>query len=220
MKWWDRMHDLSFLNVERKWKWSHSVVSDSLRPNGLLPTRLLRPWDFPGKNTGVGCHFLLKGIFPTQGLNPDLPYCRQMLYSLSHQGNWALSQFCHSPLSPSSRDCSSSSPSAIRVVASAYLRLLTFLRAILIPACASSSPAFLMMYSACKLNKQGDNIDHWHTPFPTWNHSVVSCTVLTVASWPSYRFLKSQVRWSGIPISFRIFHSSLWSNSQRLWYCQ
>ena len=53
---------------------------------------------------------------------------------------------------------SSSSLSAIRVVSSAYLRLLIFLPAILIPACASSSPVFLMMYSAHKLNKQGDNI--------------------------------------------------------------
>jgi len=53
---------------------------------------------------------------------------------------------------------SSSSLSAIRVVSSAYLRLLIFLPAILIPAYASSSPAFFMMYSAYKLNKQGDNI--------------------------------------------------------------
>ena len=44
---------------------SHSVVSDSLRPFGLQPARLLCPWDSPGKNTGVGCHFLLQGIFPT-----------------------------------------------------------------------------------------------------------------------------------------------------------
>ena len=44
------------------------------------------PWDSPGKNTGVGCHFLLQRIFPTQGLNPGLPHCRQMLYRLSHQG--------------------------------------------------------------------------------------------------------------------------------------
>ena len=43
------------------------------------PTRLLHPWDSPGKNTGVGCHFLLQGIFPTQGLNPGLPHCRQTL---------------------------------------------------------------------------------------------------------------------------------------------
>ena len=45
------------------------------------------PWDSPGKNTGVGCHFLLQGIFPIQGLNPGLPYCRQILYHLSHQGS-------------------------------------------------------------------------------------------------------------------------------------
>ena len=53
----------------------------------LLPTRLLRPWNFPGKSTGVGCHFLLQGIFLTQVSNPCLPYCRQMLYCLSHQGS-------------------------------------------------------------------------------------------------------------------------------------
>ena len=47
---------------------------------------LLRPWDFPGKSTGVGCHFVLQRIFPTQGLNPGLPHCRQTLYRLRHQG--------------------------------------------------------------------------------------------------------------------------------------
>ena len=62
-----------------------------------------------------------------------------------------------------------------------------------------------MMYSAYKLNKQGDNIQPWCTPFPIWNQPVVPCLVLTVASWPAYRFLKRQVRWSAIPISFRIF---------------
>ena len=46
-----------------------SVVSDSLQPHGLQPTGLLCPWDSPGKNTGVGCHALLQGIVPTQGLN-------------------------------------------------------------------------------------------------------------------------------------------------------
>ena len=99
---------------------------------------------------------------------------------------------------------------AMRVVSSAYLRLI-FLPLILIPACASSRPAFLMMYSAHKLNKQGDNIQLWCTPFPIWNQSVVPCPVLTIASWPAYRFLKRQVRWSGIPISYRISHSVLWS---------
>ena len=85
------------------------------------------------------------------------------------------------------------------------------LRSLLIPAYASSSPAFLMMYSAYKLNKQGDNMQPWHTPFPIWNQSAVPCPVLTVASWSAYRFLKRQVRLSGIPISFRIFPSLLWS---------
>ena len=61
---------------------------------------------------------------------------------------------------------SSSSLSTIRVMSSEYLRLLIFLPAILIPACVSSSPAFLMVYSAYKLNKQGDNIQPRHTPFP------------------------------------------------------
>ena len=56
---------ISFSNAWReKWKWSRSVVSDSSRPHGLQPTRLLHPWDFPGKSTGVGCHCLLR-YFPT-----------------------------------------------------------------------------------------------------------------------------------------------------------
>ena len=49
-----------------------SVVSDSLWPCGLQPSRLLCPWDSPGKNTGVSCHTLFQGLFPTQGLNPRL----------------------------------------------------------------------------------------------------------------------------------------------------
>ena len=100
---------------------------------------------------------------------------------------------------------SSSSISSIRVVSSGYLRLLIFLPAIWIPACASSNLAFCMMYSVYKLNKQGDNIQPWHTPFPIWNQSIVPCPVLTVAFWPAYRFLRRQVRWSGIPISSKIF---------------
>ena len=52
-----------------------------------MDTRLLCPWDFLGKGTGVGCHFLLQGIFLTQGLSPGLPHCRQTLYHLSHQGS-------------------------------------------------------------------------------------------------------------------------------------
>ena len=66
---------------------SCSVMSNFLQPHGLWPTRLLCPWDSPDNSTGVDCHFLLQGIFPTQGSNPGLPHCRQMLYHLSHQGN-------------------------------------------------------------------------------------------------------------------------------------
>ena len=106
---------------------------------------------------------------------------------------------------------SSSLLSAIMVVPSAHPRLLIFFLAILIPACASFIPAFRMMYSAYKLNKQGDNIQPWCPPFLIWNQSVVPCPVLTLASWPAYRFLRRQVRWSGFPISWRIFHSLLWS---------
>ena len=108
-----------------------------------------------------------------------------------------------------------SSLSAIRVVSSAYLRFLVFLPAILIPVCASSSPVFLKMYSAYKLNKHAENIQPWLTSFPIWNQFVIQCPVLTVASWPAYRFLKRQVRWSGIPISWRIFHSLLWSTQSK-----
>ena len=77
--------------------WNSSVMSDSLRL-----------FDFPGKSTGVGCHFLLQGIFPTQGSNPGLPHCRQTLYPLSHQEapTIAVSYFRHVSFSfPSSLLC-------------------------------------------------------------------------------------------------------------------
>ena len=100
------------------------------------------------------------------------------------------------------RPFSSSSLSAIRVVSSAYLGLLAFLLVILIPACASSSPAFHMMYSAYKLNKQGDNIQPWRT---IWNQCVVPRPVLTVASWPSHN--SKMMSWNRNPIN--IFQPSV-----------
>ena len=130
-----------------------------------------------------------------------------VFWMLSFKSTFSLSSFTFTK-----RLFSSSSLSAIRVVSSAYLRLLIFLPAILIPAYASSSSAFLMMYSAYKLNKQGDNIQPWCTPFPIWNQSFVPCPVLTVAYWPACRFLKRQVRWSGISVSLRSFHSLLWND--------
>ena len=110
--------------------------------------------------------------------------------------------------------------SAIRVVSSAYLRLLIFLLEILIPACVSSSPAFLMMYSAHKLNKQGDNIQPWCTPFPMWNQSVVSM------SSSNYCFLTCiQISQEAGQV---VWYSHLLKNfpvccdphSQRLWHSQ
>jgi len=83
------------------------------------------------------------------------------------------------------------------------------------PSNLDSSLAFHMMYSALKLNKQGDDIQPWHTPSPILNQSVVLWPVLTVASCSAYRFLRRQVRWSGIPISLRIFHSLLWSTQSK-----
>ena len=61
---------------------SRSVVSDSLQPHGRYS-----PQNSPGQNTGVGSRSLLQGIFPTQGSNPGLPHCRQILYQLSHRGS-------------------------------------------------------------------------------------------------------------------------------------
>ena len=87
-----------------------SVVSSSLRPHGRQPARLLCPWDFSGKNTGLGCHFLIEGIFPTQGLNPCFLrhlHCRRFLTF------WAIgwgSEQCFQPRWPNER--SQSTPSS------------------------------------------------------------------------------------------------------------
>ena len=71
-------HSVVYIKVKRVY---YSVMSDSLQPHGLQPTRLLSPWDSPGKNTLVGSHYLLG----TQGSNLGLLHCRQILYCLSHQ---------------------------------------------------------------------------------------------------------------------------------------
>ena len=110
----------------------------------------------------------------------------------------------------------SSSLLNIRVVSSAYLRLFIFLPVILILACDLSNPGFHMMYTAFKLNKQGDNIQPWHTSFLIWNQPIIPCLALTVASWQAYRFLRRQIRCSGIPVSWRLspsLLSSTWSKA-------
>ena len=132
-----------------------------------------------------------------------------VFWMLSFKPTFSLSSFTFKVFS-------SSSLSAVRVVSSVYLRLLIFLPAILIPAYASSSPAFHMMYSAYKLNKQGDHMQPWCTPFPILNQSVVPCPVL----------LDLPIDFSGDRSGDLVFH--LFQNfpvyydlhSQRLWCIQ
>ena len=76
---------------------SHSVASDSLWPHGLYS-----PLNSPGQNTGVGSPSLLQGIFPTQGLNPGLPHCQQILYQLSHKGSSRILEWIAYPFSSGS----------------------------------------------------------------------------------------------------------------------
>ena len=66
--------------------WSLSCVLLFVTPMGCSPPGSSVHGDSPGKNTGVGCQFLLQGIFPTQESNLGLPHCRQIPYHLSHQG--------------------------------------------------------------------------------------------------------------------------------------
>ena len=114
-------------------------------------------------------------------------------------GFWVLSQLCHSPLWSLSRG--SLVPLHFLPLKWYYLCIwgCWYFSQLVIPACDSSSPAFCVMYSAYKLNKQGEKIQPWCTPLPFWNQSVVPCLVLTVPSWPAYKFLGRQVRLSGIP---------------------
>ena len=73
---------------------SCSVMSDSFRTHGLYS-----PWNSPGHNTGAGSSSLLQGIFPTQGSNPGLPHCRQILYQLSPQGSPRILEWVAYPFS-------------------------------------------------------------------------------------------------------------------------
>ena len=216
-------------------------MSDSVWPHRWQPTRLSRPWDSPGKNTGVTTGktiALTRQTFVDQVMSllfnilsrlviGFLPRNKHLL--LSWLQSWSAvifeppqNKFCHSyhcfpmylpwsdgtgchdlhfwmlnfkPVFSLSSLTLSETGSLVPlhfmlwVVSFEYLRLLIFLLAILIPACASSSLASHMMYSAYKLNKQGDNIQLWHTPFSIWNQSVVPYLILTVTSLSAYRFL-------------------------------
>ena len=89
-----------FLTLSKLLSWRAFVLSHFSHVRLCVTIRTvahqaLCPWDSPGKNTGVGCYFLLQGIFPTQGSNPGLPHCRQTLYPLSHQGSPIISYVEH-----------------------------------------------------------------------------------------------------------------------------
>ena len=77
---------------------SHSVVSDSATPWTVAHQAPLVHGDSPGKNTGLGCHALLQGLFPTQGSNPGLLHCRWIIFCLSHQGSPRILEGSLSPL--------------------------------------------------------------------------------------------------------------------------
>ena len=107
------------------------------------------------------------------------------------------------------QDTNSSLLSAIRVVSYTYMKFLIFLPAVLITACDSSSLTFHMMYFAFKLDKQDDNIQPCHTPFPILNQSIVPCPVLTVCflTYTQVSQESGKVVWY---YSLRISHSLLW----------
>ena len=133
-----------------------------------------------------------------------------VLLMLSFKSGFSCSSFTYIK-----RLFSSSLLSAIRLMSFKYLRLLIFLQEILIPACASSSPAFHVMYSALKLNKQSYSIQPWWYSFLSFQvifcfMSGSNCCFLSCIG-----LLRRQVRWSAIPISLRIFHSLLWSTQPK-----
>ena len=128
---------------------------------------------------------------------------------------WVLSQIFHSPLSPSSRG--SLVPLRFLPWGCCHLHILGywyFSRQSWFQ--LVNHPAWHFTWCTVHmLNKKDDNLQPWCTPYLILNQFVLPSPVLTVASWPAYRFSRRQVRWSGISISLRIFHSLLWS-TQRL----
>ena len=82
-------HPLLLPDFRGNWKWSSTDLSNSLPPPWTVAHQAPL-WDSPGKNTGMGYHFLLQEIFPTQVSNLGLPHCKQTLYHLSHQGSSAV----------------------------------------------------------------------------------------------------------------------------------
>ena len=93
---WEKVYEYQKSVVHESKNESCSVLSNSLWPHGLYS-----PWNSPGQNTGVHCLSLLQGIFPTQGLNPGLPHCRQ-IYQLNHKGSPGIPELVAYPFSSGS----------------------------------------------------------------------------------------------------------------------
>ena len=146
-------------------------MSDFSWPHGLQPSRLLCPWSSPGKNTGVGCHFLLQGIFPTQGSNSGLLYCRQILYQPSHQGRLRILEWVAYPFSRwSSR---SRNPTRVSCIAGGFFYQLSY----------QGSP-ILCGVNTLELPESAYNL--WMSSFQTmkFNVFVLQCS-LEIRQWAS-----------------------------------
>ena len=184
-------------------------MSDSVRPHRQQPTRLPRPWDSPGKNIGMGCHFLLQCM----KVKSESEFAQSCLTHSDPMGCSLPGSSVHGIFQARVLEWGAITFSAL------YLRLLIFLPAILIPAYASSNPAFLMMYSAFKLNKQGDNIQPWRTPFLIWNQSVFPCPKLLL---PDLHTDFSRGRSGGLVFPSLSEFSTVCCDphSQRLWYSE
>ena len=173
-------------------------MPNSVRPHRWQPTRLPHHWDYPSKNTGVGCHFLLQ--------------CMKV------KSESEVAQSCPTLSDP--MDCSLPGPSihgifqarALEWVAISFSNSWKWKVKVKSLSCVPLlATPWTAAYQAPPLNMQGDNTQAWHTPFPILNQSIVPCLILAVTSWPPYRFLRRQVRCSGIPISLRISYHLLWS---------
>ena len=185
--WWSDgtgCHDLSCLNAEFLSQLFHSPLS-SLSRGSLVPLCFLP----------LGWYYLKVKMLVTR---PCLTLCDPIDYSPPHfsvhgtiQERMLSGLPCPYPgdlpdpvIEPGSPTLHAGSL-PVWATREAHQSLLIFLPAILIPGCASSILAFHMIYSAYKLNKQSNNIQPWHTPFPILNRSVVLWLVVAVASWPA-----------------------------------
>ena len=187
------------------------VLSDSLRPHGLQHARVPvhhQLWELPqipihqGGDAIQPSHSLLS--LSPQGFNLSQQQGLFQWFSSSHQvakvGTQMLTfkpMFPLSSLTFSKRLFSSFFAFYHKCGIISISEVIDVSPGSVDSSCASSSMAFCMIYSAYKLNKQGDNMQPWHTSVPIWNQSGFQCPVLTVASWPEYRFLRRQIRLIG-----------------------